>query len=135
MATTCNVPILDAGASRIGIGMPGEKGWNWSTVMPGMSGGVGDLGGLGSMRNSHASCVDSFREIARVGRTFLVSSGERDWLIEGSTDLRQWQRLGTRISVGGQFVFTDLDAGESFFTLLPGCCRCRDGAFLQLFSF
>jgi hypothetical protein len=122
MATTCNVPILDAGASRIGIGMPGEKGWNWSTVMPGMSGVVGDLGGLGSMRNSHASCVDSFREIARVGRTFLASSGERDWLIEGSTDLRQRQRLGTRMSVNGRFNFTDPAAAEHasrFYRLSP----------------
>jgi hypothetical protein len=52
----------------------------------------------------------------------FTTSAERDWLIEGSADLRQWQPLGTRRSTSGQFNFTDPGAADHpsrFYQLSP----------------
>jgi hypothetical protein len=52
----------------------------------------------------------------------FTTSGERDWLIEGSSELRQWLPLDIRRSADGRFRFTDPDAASHpsrFYRLSP----------------
>jgi hypothetical protein len=67
--------------------------------------------------------VSNLRRLADGALMFdFATSGERDWLIEGSADLSQWQPLGIRRSTNGQFNFIDPGAADHpsrFYQLSP----------------
>jgi hypothetical protein len=51
----------------------------------------------------------------------FITSSERDWSVERSTDLRVWEPRGIRRSVGGHFEFIDPEAGgfSRFYRISP----------------